>query len=243
MNGNILYLGMAEDIMAPLLINPDVSTIFVIDEFDFAYSSNGTWEAQKDGVRRFLLNGSDEDSHSRLTFTKDPNDLPIHLKWIGPRDFDDKSIHYLKSKSVITGDDDDGKVWRLSFEYDGRPVQLVYYHHRNFLKEWPSEIKDIGQVLVMGAFYWGGFVKPDDPKYGSETIICMLETRTMKPFKFYALAFNHKHFPEKIVIKCGLERKGTEIAMITIDSTDDSKWIELLYDPRYLAGAGLSKFL
>ena len=44
---NVLYLGMADDIMSPLLLLPDISTIYVIDMFDRYYSSDGTFNSQK----------------------------------------------------------------------------------------------------------------------------------------------------------------------------------------------------
>lgn len=210
---------MADDIMPPLLINPKVSTIFVISTFDPCFSSKGTWESQKDDIKRILIDGNDKDSYSRRIYIDES---------------DEKSVHYLKSKSIITDDQDDGKIWRLSFKYNGRPVKLIYYHHRNFLIEWLDEIINIKQVLMMGAFSWTSFVDTYS-KYDSKTIIHMLETRTTKPFEIYALSFNHKHFPKRIKIKSGQERPGTKIAIIQIKDTDDPEWIEQVYDPMYLS--------
>jgi len=40
----------------------------------------------------------------------------------------------------------------------------------------------------------------------------MLKERTRERFYYYALAADHKHFPEQRLIFCGGERRGTLIA-------------------------------
>ena len=82
---NIIYCGMAGDIMSPLLLVPDFDTLFVIDLFDPCFSSEGSWKSQKDDIRRILLDGSDENSWSRALYNRQEK----------------PSIHYLAGKSEI----------------------------------------------------------------------------------------------------------------------------------------------
>ena len=48
---NVLYLGMVYDIMAPLLLVPNLTTLFVIDIFDHHFSKDGTWSGQKEDIK------------------------------------------------------------------------------------------------------------------------------------------------------------------------------------------------
>ena len=67
----MLYLGMAGDIMAPLLLNPNVKTIYVISKFMSHFSSKGTWTSQKDDIRQILVNGNDNNTYSRDIYIED----------------------------------------------------------------------------------------------------------------------------------------------------------------------------
>lgn len=208
---------MAYDIMAPLLIVPKVETIYVIDLFDRCFSSDRTFEGQKNDIKGFLLNGSDEHSYSRK----------IHMEDEDPETLDESDfIHHLKHKSKIINDTDDGTVWRLKFKYGERQIDLIFYHHRDFLITWPDEIQNVGHVMTMGSFGWFCFEEND-----CTILIKMLETRTIKPFRFYSLWFVHKHFPYKLKIKSGMERRGEKIGMIEIDQTDYKGWIYQIYEP------------
>src|SRR5437762_9108983 len=112
MEVKVLYLGMAGDIMLPLLVVENLTTLFVIDKFDPCYSKDKTWKGLKEDIKDVLSNGSDENSRSRK----------IHVE-----DHWNKSIHYLETKSIITLDVDDGSVWRLKFIYNRKERELIYY--------------------------------------------------------------------------------------------------------------------
>ena len=49
---NVLYCGMADDILTPLILVPNLTTLFVIDKFDSAFAKNNTWEGQKEDIKR-----------------------------------------------------------------------------------------------------------------------------------------------------------------------------------------------
>lgn len=209
---NVLYLGMADDIMSPLLLVPNLTILYVIDKFDSYFSPDSTFDSQKNDIINALSNGSDLDKRSRKIYNDD-------------------SVHFLEGKSKIISNIDDGKVWRLQFEYMDKIRNLIYYHHRDFLEEWPNEIMNITHVMTMGSFGWYCFKMQD---YDCQILKSMLHSRTSKSFNFYALWFTHDHFSYKITIKCGKERDGTEIGMITIDNKKDTKWIRKLYRPDYV---------
>jgi len=215
MQENVLYLGMAYDIMAPLLLVPNLTTLYVIDKFDTFFSPDGTFEGQKRDIVNILINGSDIDSHSRKIFMEESND-----------------IHYLENKAKIISEKDDGKVWRLKFEYMDQVRNLVFYHHRDFLEEWPVEIVNVRHVMVMGSFGWYCFRMGDYDC--SKALKSMLKERTTESFRFYALWFTHKHFPYKTVVKCGKERQGTEIGIVEVTEKENPKWIRQIYHPDYV---------
>jgi hypothetical protein len=187
---------MANDIMTPLLLVPDVTTVYVIDRFDSFFSSDFTFEGQKNDIRKVLANGSDEHNNR------------------------------LKCPSTFISDIDDGKVWHLQFQYGEHIVNLILYHQRDFLIEWPSEIQNINHVMMMGSFSWDSFEEED-----CSTLLQMLETRTTKPFKLYALWFNHKHFPHNTRVKYNRKEIEDRISMIDIDRTDYDNWILQIYPP------------
>ena len=222
----IIYLGMADDIMAPLLLVPKFETLYVIDLFDSCFSSDKTWESQKDNIREILFSGNDACSYKRKDYS-DPHFFSKNLD----------EIHYLNGPSNIISDYDDGIVWKLSFIYDHKKRDLIYYHHRNFLVEWPNEIVDVGHVMVIGSFSWDQFEKEyiynDDPS----VLIKMLEFRTNTPFLFYASHFNHKHFTETVTIKHGSDQHGSKISILQIQDTKNKGWIRQMYHPEYLNGS------
>ena len=135
---------------------------------------------------------------------------------------------YLKHKSIILSDIDDGTVWRLKFKYGPRIIELVSYHHRNFLLKWPIEITKIKHVMMMGSLSWDSFEEDD-----CTILLQMLETRTIKPFKLYALWVFHKHFPYSWRVLYGLTKDEDAVAMIDIVNTDYNGWIEQIYPYEY----------
>lgn len=192
---------MANDVMAPLLLVPEFTTLYAIDLFDYCCSSDKTFTSQKSDIKNILINGNDDGSYPRS---------------INEQYSDTRCTHYLESPSIIISESDDGTAWRLCFNYNKKIRNIVLYHHRNFLIFWPEEIKDISHVMMMGSFAWVGFIKKD-----CTILLQMLKERTIKPFCLYALHFLHSHFPVQLTILDGHDRDGTKIAMIKIDTMDN----------------------
>lgn len=203
----VLYLGMANDIMSPLLLIPERTIIYAIDKFDSHYSRDGTWESQKKDIQQILIQGSDLNTFSYDIYTSD---------------VDDKEPHYLKHKSKIINDTDDGIVWTLDFLYGTKPITLKYYHHRDFCAEWPDEITDISGIIGIGAeVYWPVDCELNkciriSPKRCKILLKQFYERTHPKMYTLYALSFLHENWPERALIQNGRERDGNEISVWTI---------------------------
>ncbi|MEK6829136.1 MAG: hypothetical protein AABY15_03335 [Nanoarchaeota archaeon] len=140
MKKNILYCGMADDILSPILLVPDFDTIFVIDSFDRAFAKDNTWEGQKEDIIQMLSLGNDEHSQHRdvlVNFSKRKN-VPIIC---------------LKEPCNVISQSDDGNVFRVKFNYLGKTRNLIYFHHRNYFTTWPDEVKKISHLMSMGAAF------------------------------------------------------------------------------------------
>jgi hypothetical protein len=208
----VLYLGMADDIMAPLLLVPDVDTLFVIDIFDAAFSRDETLQGQRADIKQVLTQGSDDGTYARRVFTS--KEL-AHV------------VHTLPGRAEIVAESDDPATatWRLSFFYQGKQRELVVFNKRNFVRQpWPEAVCDIGVVLTMGAFAWR------DTRHGDLSVfVRMMATRTRPVFDYYALHFLHEYLPNQCLLKCGKERLGTKIAFATVDKQSaDGLWLARL---------------
>lgn len=137
---NILYCGMADDILTPILLAPDFDTLFAIDIFDGAFTPecSSKWEDQKNEILMLLEDGHDQNSwHLKVYKEHHPN-------W---------PITKLNGKCTILSNIDDGKCWHVQFLYENQQRALLYYHHRDFYKTWPSDVKDINHLMSMGAVF------------------------------------------------------------------------------------------
>lgn len=208
---SVLYLGMATDIMAPLLLVPDVDTIYVINLLDKAYGD--TWEEQKNHITTILEQGNDKDvaPSCYLKASSKPSGEPV------------KKIHTLAGPSTIISSINNAadKKWELVFLYDGKERKLIYYYNRNFKDEWPSDINKIDHMIWNGAYQWTLIMEDDE--YG-EIVRRMMKERTSSGAYLYALSFNHKGFPEHVIIYDGHFRDGTSVGKMRLDFTDKNWW-------------------
>lgn len=125
---------------------------------------------------------------------------------------------------MIISDTDDGEVWRLKFRYGLGEISLIYYHNRDFLIEWPEEIKNISHFMTMGAFSYHCFMERD-----SDKLIEMLSTRTIFPWTYYT--GRNAYLPIQKIIDNDMERRNISSIQIEsmehflsdIESTDDSE--------------------
>ncbi len=196
----MLYCGMSDDIMHPLLLESNVNIIYSISKFDKAYSSCGTWESQKEDIMRTLRTGR----------KKCYSDEEIHGNKIG--------YHMLVGKSKIIKEHDDktNKIWRVKFMYNDVIRGLVYYYERDFMIDWPDEIQNVSYVTGVGAFDIQMLCGENGAIFRN-----MLKERCHSEFRLCALEFSSKiwaEYYEKIVLKEGKHRKGEKNALFTVNN-------------------------
>lgn len=219
---NVLYIGMAYDILAVFIINPDFENLYAIDFCDSAYSCGKseitTFEAQKEEIKRILLDG-----HTGNTY-----DYKILQKSRKP--------YYLEGGPVeILSESDVKSTWTLKFTYDGKERNLIYYHHKDAFTVWNQEINNIGHIIIKGSLMWDNFLTPkmEEPIFNAEikwidyvkhnyeeTFMKMIEERTTRKFVLYASGFNHGHYPYNIDLE--YEFKDCEsVRFVEIDKLED----------------------
>jgi len=170
----VLYCGMADDVLSPLLLVPDLTHLYVIDEFDNAFArrisekKSGTWETQKKDIKTMLSNGNDNDSHH----------LDIYREYKGTW-----PITKLEEPCTLLEETDSNKRWHLAFKYKGIKRELIYIHHTNFYSIWPSEINDISHVMSMGAVFI--VEKNGEFKREEKDFLKMLAERTTTDCLYY----------------------------------------------------------
>ena len=227
----VLYLGMGDDIMAPLLLAPDLTTLFVLDLFDAGHSSDGTRKGQRSDIKGILTHGSDEFSYTAWVYADCDDSFswdqwragakrPAHVS---------KAIHSLEGRAEILSEkiDPHACVWRLEFLYNGRVRNLVSFFNHNFMTQtWPNEVCDLSAIMVMGAFAWQDAHANSDCR-----LFCnMLKDRTRPEFTYFALTFLHETLPNRLCIECGSDREGTEISYVKVVKKGRlSSWIHLIY--------------
>ena len=181
----VLYLGMALDIISPFHLIPDFETLYVINKIDKAY---GTKEQHKEEILSILAHGTDKYAkhaiNHRLYMVTDHPVLKGIIRSIGSPA---TNIHVLE----------EDEPWHISFKQNGIKRHLYYYFNIDFNTTWPSKIKNIGHVIWIGANCWD--LQRDNPES-----IRMMETRTRSPY-IYALEFNHKKFPTKVWVPINYE--------------------------------------
>ena len=231
-NVNVLYLGMAYDIMAPLLLVPDLDTLYVLNSLDDAY---GTWEEQKDLIRGVLTQGNNAKIANNFYF--DESEHNRHKEEEPDKEW--KNVHSLEGPSEIISDEDfpskecltgseeydqycfTKSVWKLDFLYNGKMRHLIYYYNFNFDHyTWPEDIQNISHFIWNGAYSWNIFTE-DDPKGIVRT---MTMERSAPNAYEYALSFNHTKFPEHIWVYDGHERYGQSVGKMKLNFTNSNWW-------------------
>ena len=124
----VLYLGMAEDIINPLRLEPNLTTLFVID----AGEEFMTWEESKGEIKETLILGSDKysfDRYSILASREAENGTFVRRSGVKKRaalDASAISINYLAGPATIISEEDSAKgPWRLKFLYSGLARELI----------------------------------------------------------------------------------------------------------------------
>lgn len=241
---NVMFLGMKNYIMTPLLLVPDFTTLYAIDISNRCGCSDMTvWEDQwsyfKQDIKQVLIDGSDEFAVLRRRFIdKTEAQLKIYKEMEEENDPDKdnmyfldeiknadlEEIHYLKDKATILHEFESDIVWILKFMYDGKERELVYYHHANYLEYWPCRIENISHLFVITA------LRISDDQINQpyfKTLRKMIKERTIAPLTVYADGKypDHHDFSEILTVKNGWWRNGTKIAKHTLTAEELLPWV------------------
>jgi len=239
---NVMFLGMKNDIMTPLLMVPDFTTLYAIDTSNRCGCSDlivweEQWEYHKRDIKQILTDGSDEFSMLRRRWIKytekclenynklvEENDPDKDDVWFldNLKNVDLEEIHYLKSKATILHEFESDIVWILKFMYDGKERELVYYHHANYLNYWPTRIENVSHLFVINALR---ISQIDNPHF--KTLRKMIKERTIAPLTVYADGKHpdHHDFGEILTVKNGWWRNGTKIAKHTLTTEELLPWV------------------
>lgn len=149
MKKNMLYCGMANDISTPLILPIHWDTLYVMDLFDSAYSSDGTLEGQKKDIIRQLINGHNQDDPMLPwlieNLKSEPSNAPLK-KELTKYQFSFTPCKILKDEEV------NGR-WHLEIEQAGKIKNIIIFHNYNFCRSWPSEIRNIDFIAAFGAVF------------------------------------------------------------------------------------------
>jgi hypothetical protein len=249
---NILYLGMAWDIMLPMLAEPDFDTLYVLNQIDYAY---GSWDHHMKTILSILKDGSDENvmsSKNPSKFQKQyynengSKSLRVHrlsgtskilsdnVKELDRNDFQELSdypkieVYDYKSSKF-----NPNKAWRISFLYENKIRNLVYYA-TSFLSEWPSEIKNIQSIFWPGSYEWN-----DLRLEKSKIIRNMIETRSTLPLSIYTQENENENFPIHLHFYTGSERDGMNINKLVLLNFQKNKEGIPWWGVKYKAGKNL----
>ena len=210
---NVVYLGML-DIMMPMLLIPDFTTIYAIDNMD-----EYTFEGIKFDIKDILIKGNDGTSFGRNIYG---DDLP------------NNEIHYIKTPCTILSDIDAFGVWKLQFLYNDKFRNLIYYHNKPFNKKWPDEINNIRYIFGMnsdGLYVNYQTINTNTTlKYLNDELFAMFQERTLLPFYYFGPTERHASFTKKIRVKCGREREGSLVSVAAIKDTKNFWWKLPFYD-------------
>jgi len=235
---NVLYLGMEDDIMLPLLMVPDLDTIHCIGIPDPCYSPTGLQEDQRDEIIGILTNGNDSMSRSRKVHM-DSKDGNI-LQSIKRKRTD---IHQLNGRSIILSDTrcpkclNEGHTKNCNLikrthgvdcmertvrcKYNNKNRRLIV-HYGDFLYEWPEEIKNITHIFGVGSFSTDSYQYNINNK-NKQSFLKMIRTRTIDRFKFYEILFEEslRQYNKIWIVEHGRNRYGDFIAEIQFDKSKD----------------------
>ena len=237
---NVLYLGMADDIITPLLLFPNLDTLFVIDKFDSSYNvSKG----------QSIEGNFDLNKLKKIIMTELKTGQTLDSRVHSSVSFGDEAQIISSSTELY----DESEKWTLIFQFKGIVRKLIRYE-RNFHKTWPDDITNINHIITIGSAEFDDLnciydhfneerqTIPEnaelDPKrngiFGGHnhysgiyrllnkdktlTFRKMVVDRTVLPFTWTALSFSHTKFPTHFYLENG---RGNYSKTITYTEKDD----------------------
>ena len=153
---NVMYFGMAIDIVGPMQLVPDFDTIYTINTVDPCIGYGGSIKNIIKIIKIILETGK---NIYALPEGKDlglfSDDMNIIIDVVSPSiiinetfyDYDNNIINEInisEEKPMIK--------WHLKFNYDGKIRNLIYYFNYNFTCEWSRDITNINHFLFQGSY-------------------------------------------------------------------------------------------
>ena len=224
---NVMYFGMAIDIVGPMQLVPDFDTIYTINTVDPCIGFGGSIKNTIKIIKIILETGK---NIYALPEGKDlglfSDDMNIIIDVVSPSiiinetfyDYDNNIINEIdisEEKSMIK--------WHLKFNYDGKIRNLIYYFNYNFTCEWPHPIININHFLFQGSYDFSNLKKVYFNDSPDMLVIHMIETRSRMPLSIYGLEVFNPLMPYKKQIKyCSFEASEcvSDIAYITYNTSD-----------------------
>jgi hypothetical protein len=235
---NVMYFGMAIDIVGPMQLVPDFDTIYTINTVDPCIGYGGSIKNIIKIIKIILETGKNIYALPEGTdLGLFSDDINIIIDVVEPSiiinetfyDYDNNIINEInisEEKPMIK--------WHLKFNYDGKIRNLIYYFNYNFTCEWPRDIANINHFLFQGSYDFNylkdAFGQDEDDntfKYRDAVVIDMIETRSSLPAFIYTLEVFNPLMPYKKRIKyCSFEASEcvSDIAYIKYDTFTPDWW-------------------
>lgn len=226
MKKNMLYCGMANDISTPLILPIHWDTLYVMDMFDEAYSSDGTLEGQKKDIIRQLVKGHNQDDPMLAWFIDKLKSEPSNTSL--RTEISKYQLTFTPCK--ILKDEDVNGRWHLEIEQSGKIKNIIVFHNYNFCRSWPSEIRNIDFLTAFGAVF------PLEKNIGLNQ---MIQSRCTKNctyfFEDYFLSdnpelvplFDKVDFPVKQILSCSVSSHLPLLKHIFVDDPHKNDSIQV----------------
>lgn len=176
---NVLYLGMAYDIISPLKLCPDLDTLYAIDKFDYSYGYHHKY--QKGFIDFDLTFAYDIYEERKIPTIETLKNEVIYCLENGfdgsVNSFVRDSIRCeLDERATILSNETIDNVWILKFVYKGKIRTLKRYELNWNDAVWPEEIDHLSWIISIGAQIYipREFTKKD----GTKGIRCRGAPRT-----------------------------------------------------------------
>lgn len=221
---NVLYLGMANDILSPFCLIPDIENIYVIDLFDTFISPENSRNSQRKAIIDVLVKmGFDIINENLLASHKTDHSYYIkffkdRIKFATPEESIEDyqyEIDLMKNEQSMEGE------WTIMFKHPKQTVirQLKIFSS-NFYTKWDDQITEITDVLGMGAITTDSIL---ENKYRKILINRMLNERTKNQFTLYISGMPNRILLRQFKFESTNEICEDYVDYVTIDKNISGK--------------------
>lgn len=181
----VLYLGMSDDIITPLLLFPDFDKLYIIDRSRDAFNLEDLF----DGIKEMLITGKT----LNIPFKNGDDCEHIRPTSIGGkcRIIKDRRTH-------------NNKRWMLYFKFNGKNRKLIRYE-QDFYNNWPTCMRNINHIIAIYSVPWDCLIvdhirSNKKPTNGTHYLRDNVEKHVSLPFTWTCNANTHGFCTRKIAI-------------------------------------------